>query len=116
MIYILFLGMAASGIAGRVNLLSHRAGWLRADNQQRPLGLVFFELITGLFGVAALVVSFLILDWWWPLIALAVGFWLIGPIAVSRERFAFFYQIQPVTHLVSFVCSVVICAYYFKFI
>ena len=79
MIYVLFIGMAASGIVARVILLSHRGGFFFEDEARKSPTMVVVDLLGTAIGFAAFVISFLVFDWWWPLIALAVGYWLIGP-------------------------------------
>jgi len=115
-IYVLFFGMAASGIAARVTLLIHRGGFFLEDQARKSSGMGAFDLLATVCGLAAFVICFLLFDWWWPLIALAVGYWLVAPFAVAGERFAFFYQTQIVTSLVRMVCSLLICVYYFELI
>ena len=110
----LFIGMIASGISSRVSLLSHRGGWLLEDQANKSSGMVVFDLIGTVFGIAAFVISFLLFDWWLPLLALAIGYWFVSPFIVTRNSYAFFYQTQFVTTLVSLVCSFAICAIYFK--
>lgn len=110
----LFIGMIASGISARVTLLSHRGGWFLEDQARKSPGMVVFDLIGTVAGIAAFVVSFLLFDWWWPLVALAAGYWFIAPFVVTRTSFAFWYQTQIVTALVALGCSLAICNLYFK--
>ena len=116
MIYILFIGMFASGISARVTLLSHRGGWFLEDEAHKSNGLVAFELFGTIAGAGAFVLSFFVFDWWYPLIALTVGYWLVGPIAVSRARYPLFYQAQTITTFVSLICSILILARFFEVI
>ena len=110
----LFVGMIASGISARVTLLSHRGGWFYEDEAQKPMPMVIFDLIGTVSGLAAFVISFLLFQWWIPLVALAVGYWIIAPFVVTRLSHAFFYQIQTLTALVALICSGLICAMYFE--
>lgn len=105
--------MIASGISARVTLLSHRGGWFLDDQVKKSSGMVFFDLIGTVSGVTAFIVSFLLFDWWWPLVAMAVGYWIIAPLIVSRQRFWFLYQNQFITSLVAIACSLAICELYF---
>ncbi len=109
----LFVGMIASGIAARVTLLSHRGGWFLEDQAKKTKGMVFFDLLGTVSGIAAFIISFLLFDWWWPLIAFVVGYWLVAPFVVTRSSYAFFYGTQVITALVSLICSLAICAIYF---
>ena len=110
----LFIGMIASGISARVTLLSHRGGWFLEDQARKSPGMVAFDLIGTVAGIAAFIISFLLFSWWWPLVALAVGYWLSAPLLVTRASFAFWYQTQYATAFVALVCSQVICGLYFK--
>ncbi len=110
----LFVGMIASGIGARVALLSHRGGWLLEDQARKSNGLTIFELSGTVAGIAAFVVSFLLFQWWVPLVALALGYWFVAPFVVTRTSYPFFYQTQFVTSLVALVCSCILCATYFK--
>ena len=110
----LFIGMVASGISSRVTLLSHRGGWFLEDQARKSSGMVIFDLIGTVAGIAAFIISFLLFDWWWPLIALAVGYWFVAPFVVTRSSFAFFYQTQFVTALIALACSLTICGIYFE--
>lgn len=112
--FFLFFGMIASGISARVTLLSHRGGWFTEDQAKKSSGMVVFDLLGTVAGITAFVISFFLFDWWWPLIALAIGFWLVAPFVVTRNSFAFFYQTQFVTALVALGCSLAICGIYFK--
>lgn len=113
---LLFIGMIASEISARVTLLSHRGGWFLEDQARKSSGMVIFDLIGTVAGIAAFVISFLLFDWWWPLIALAIGYWFVAPFVVTRTSYAFFYQTQIVTALVALGCSIGICAIYFDLI
>jgi len=106
--------MVASGVSARVTLVGHRGGWFLEDQARKSLGMVIFDLIGTVAGIAAFIISFLLFDWWWPLIALAVGYWLVAPFVVTRSSFAFFYQTQSVTSLVALACSLAICGIYFE--
>ena len=112
----LFVGMIASGISARVTLLSHRGGWFLEDQARKSSTMVVFDLIGTIAGLTAFGISFFLFDWWWPLIALAVGYWLIAPFLVTRSSYALFYNAQFLTALVSLFCSLVLCNMYFRFI
>lgn len=109
----LFVGMIASGIAARVTLLSHRGGWFLEDQTRKSSGMVVFDLIGTVSGLAAFIISFLLFAWWIPIVALVVGYWLIAPFVVTRSSYAFFYQTQVVTALIAMACSIAICGIYF---
>lgn len=83
---------------------------------RKSAGMVIFELVGTIAGLAAFALSFLLFEWWWPLVALAVGFWVVAPILVNRNSFAFFYQTKALTGLVSLICSLAICGFYFELI
>jgi hypothetical protein len=110
----LFLGMIASGISARVTLLSHRGGWFLEDQARKSLGMTIFDLIGTIAGIAAFIISFFLFDWWWPLVALALGYWLVAPFVVTRNSFPFFYQTQFIMALISLSCSFAICGIYFR--
>lgn len=112
----LFVGLIASGISARVTLLSHRGGLFLEDQARKSPGMVVFDLIGTVAGIAAFLISFLLFEWWWPLIALALGYWLIGPLVVTRGTFGFFYQIQFLTALAALLCSLAIFGIYFEFL
>ena len=38
----------------------------------------------------AIILSFLLFDWWLPLVCLAVGYWIIAPISVKSNGWAFY--------------------------
>lgn len=106
--------MIASGIGARVTLLSHRGGWFLEDQVRKSSGMVIFDLIGTVSGIAAFIISLLLFDWWWPLIALALGYWFIAPFVVTRSTYAFFYQTQFVASLVALGCSLAILCLYFE--
>jgi len=110
----LFIGMTASGISARVTLLSHRGGWFLEDQARKSSGMVIFDLVGTVSGMAAFIISFFLFDWWWPLIALALGYWFVAPFVVTRNSYAFFYQTQFVAALVALGCSAAICGIYFE--
>lgn len=110
----LFIGMVASGISARVTLLSHRGGWFLVDQARKTPSMVIFDLIGTISGIAAFVISFLLFQWWIPLVALALGYWVIAPIIVTASSYAFFHQTQILTSLVALTCSSLICAMYFN--
>jgi hypothetical protein len=109
----LFVGMIASGISARVTLLSHRGGWFLEDQVGKSSGMVIFDLVGTVSGIAAFIISFLLFEWWLPLIALALGYWFVAPFVVTRSSYAFFYQCQFVTTLVALACSIAIVDLYF---
>ncbi len=109
----LFIGMIASGISARVTLLTVRGGWFFEDQTRKPFGMVIFDLIGTVAGIAAFIISFFLFDWWWPLIALALGYWFVAPFVVTRHSYPFFYQTQFVTALIALGCSLAISAIYF---
>ena len=109
----LFVGMIASGISARIALLSYRGGWLLEDQVRKSSGVTIFELVGSVAGISAFIISFLLFDWWWPLIAFFVGYWLLAPFVITRASFAFFYQIQLVITLIAFACSLAIFEIYF---
>lgn len=108
MMLVLFLGMASSGVAARVTLLSHRGGWFLEDQKRKSNGMVLFDLIRAVSGWAAFVISFLLFDWWLPLVALGVGYWAIAPLIVKKSSFEFFYETQLMTSLTTLFCSLLI--------
>ena len=110
----LFIGMIASGISGRVTLLSHRGGWFLEDQARKSPGMVAFDLIGMIAGAAAFILSFLLFDWWLPIVALVAGYWIVAPILVNRSRFPFFYQTKFVTAIVALGCSLAICGIYLE--
>lgn len=113
--FFLFFGMIASGISARVTLLSHRGGWLLEDHARKSPAMIIFDLIGTVSGIAAFIISFLLFDWWLPLVAMAIGYWLVAPFIVTRNSYAFWYQTQFVTALVAMGCSFAICGIYFEF-
>jgi len=110
----LFAGLIASGIFARVTLLSHRGGWFLEDQATKSSGMVIFELIGTVSGFAAFIISFLLFNWWWPLIALTFGYWIVAPFIVTRSSYTFFYQTQFITALISLTCSLAILSIYFE--
>jgi hypothetical protein len=116
MLVILFVGLIASGITARVTLLAHRGGIFLDAQARKSAGMVLFDLICTISGLAAFALSFVLFDWWWPLIGVAVGFWIAAPVLVTRSSFSFFFQTQAVTSLASLVCSLTICARFFEII
>lgn len=113
---LLFVGMIANGILARVALLSHRGGFLLRQEASKPIMVVVLELAGAAVGIAAFVLSFFLFAWWWPLIALAIGYWFVAPVVVTRESFALFYQTQFLTALIGLGCSAGICAMFFGII
>ena len=110
----LFIGMIASGTHARITLLSHRGGWFYIDQARKSFGMILFELFGTFSGLTAFVISFLLFEWWWPLVALSVGYWVIPEFVVTRNSYSFFYQIQFLLSLAALVCSVAICGIYFE--
>lgn len=110
----LFLGMIVSGISARVTLLSHRGGWFLEDQARKSSARTIVELLGTIAGIAAFIISFFLFDWWWPLAALALGYWVVAAFVVTRNSYAFFYQIQFMMALISLSCSLAICGIYFK--
>ena len=97
--------MAASGISARLNLLAARGGWLHEENLHKPMAQVIFELLGTVAGLAAFVAAFTFLDWWIPIVAFVIGFWVIPVIAVNKSTFGAIYSIRFLLFLVSFSCS-----------
>lgn len=110
----LLIGLLASGISARVYLLSIRGGFFDRSQGQKSLVRVLLEGTTSLLGAAAFIISFFLYDWWWPLILLALSYWIVAPILVSNERFVFFYNIQLFLALVTLTCSIAIFGIYFE--
>ena len=84
--------MIASGIFARISLLSYRGGWLLEDQFRKSPGITIFEFVCNVVGISAFIISFLLFDWWWPLITFFVGYWLVAPFVVTRASFAFFIE------------------------
>ena len=116
MIVALFIGMIASGITARVTLLSQRGGWFLEDQARKSGVRVMLDLVGLIAGLAAFFLSFMLFDWWLPILALTFGYWFAAPFIVSRSTYAFFYQIQFMFSLVSLTCSLLICASFFEVI
>lgn len=111
----LFIGMIASGISSRVSLLSHRGGWLLEDQVRKSVAMVGFDLVGTISGIVAFFLSFLLFDWWLPLVAMIVGYWLIAPLIVTRNTYPLFYHTQIITSSIALACSIAICSMYFSF-
>jgi len=107
MVY-LFVGLGCSGILARLHLLMARGGWLHQDNMRKPGAQVLFELAGSLSGIASFILSFFLFSWWIPLAALALGYWIIAPIVVTRDSFVTVYTMSFALALVSLACSVLI--------
>ena len=101
----LFIGLAASGISARLTLLAARGGWLHQENLHKPMLQVIFELLGTIVGLAAFVAAFTFLDWWIPLIAFAIGFWVLPVVVVKRSNFELLYSTRFLMLLVSFSSS-----------
>lgn len=101
----LFIGLAASGISARLNLLAARGGWLHQENLHKPIAQVIFELLGTVAGLAAFVAAFTFLDWWIPIIAFAIGFWVLPVMVVKESTLGLLYGIRFLLFLVSFSCS-----------
>ena len=81
----LFGGFILSGIYARVTLLTHRGGDFEREQAEKSNLLFIIYAISLLFGLSAFAVSFLVFDWWWPLIAFTLGYWVVGPILVNKN-------------------------------
>ncbi|MEZ5825231.1 MAG: hypothetical protein R3C97_10985 [Geminicoccaceae bacterium] len=74
------------------------------------------EHVSFFLGIVGVIFSFLLFEWWIPLIALATGYALVAPIIVNERTFEFFYKNRTILNLVKTVCSIALCGIYFKFI
>ena len=112
----LFIGFILSGIYARVTLLTQRGGDFEREQAEKS-NLVFIVYALSLIsGLAAFAVSFLIFDWWWPLIAFTLGYWIAGPILVNNNSYPIFHKLQMIILLGSIGCSMVILNLYFELI
>ncbi len=107
MIY-LFVGLASSGIFARLTLLAHRGGFFLDDQAAKSGTKVAFEFAGMIFGLASFVVSFLLFEWWIPLSALAVGYWVVPLFVVNMSTFHLLYQFGFLFTLVSGACSILL--------
>lgn len=114
MVFIFFIGMIASGVIARVTLLSHRGGWFFKDQSRKPIGMIIFDIIVTLLGLIAFVISFMLFNWWIPMVALAFGYWFAAPMIVNRSTYSFFYQTQVMTSLIALICSILIILSFFE--
>lgn len=110
----LFVGMALSGIGARLVLLAHRGGFFLQHEAQKSSGVVVLEFLGFLAGVAAFIVSFLLFQWWIPPLALAIGYWLIAPLVVTRNSFAAVWQMKGLPTIGSIACSMMLLNRYFE--
>jgi len=107
MIY-LFIGLASSGILARLTLLAHRGGFFLADEANKSMAKVVFELGGTIAGLAGFVVAFLIFAWWVPLLAFAIGYWAIPVFTVNLSTFPLLYSLRFLFTLVSTACSILL--------
>ena len=110
-ITLLFVGMISRGVIARVTLLSARSNGQAVSMGLHPqisLGLMAFVAVRMIAGATAFIVSFLIFDWWWPLIALVLGHAFIGPLLVSPDKWAFWRSQELPLNFITLGCSVVI--------
>lgn len=112
----LFLGMAFSGISARLVLLAHRGGFFLQHEAQKSMATVVLEIVGFLAGVGAFIVSFLLFQWWLPLAALALGYWVIAPFVVSRSTFPIVWQGKGFLTVGAITCSVMLLNKYFQLI
>jgi hypothetical protein len=66
---------------------------------------VVFELLGMASGIAAFIAAFTFLGWWVPILAFALGYWIIPVILVNKQTFVAFYSLRFLLVLVSFSCS-----------
>ena len=107
MVY-LICGMIISGILGRVTLLSTRGGFFHEEQAQKSTISVLIELVGVIAGLIAFVVSFLLFDWWLPLVCLAGGYWVIAPILVNANSWALYQSLRSLLTLGSIGCSIML--------
>jgi hypothetical protein len=107
MIY-LFVGLASSGILARLTLLAHRGEFFLADESNKPMARVVFELVGMIVGIAGFAVAFLIFDWWIPLLAFVIGYWVIPVFTVNLSTFPLLYNLSFLFTLVSAACSILL--------
>ena len=83
----LFIGLAASGVLARLNLIAARGGWLHIEGQRKPVVQVLFELFGAIIGLAAFAAAFTFLSWWIPLLAFVIGYRVIPGLLVTINTF-----------------------------
>ena len=104
----LICGMIISGILARVTLLSVRGNFFHQDQAQKSNVTVLIELFGVIAGLTAFVLSFLLFSWWLPLVCLALGYWIVAPILVGADSWAFYQSLRPLLTLGSIGCSIML--------
>lgn len=101
----LFVGLIASGIGARLVLLAHRGGFFLQDEAAKSSGYVVFDLVGTILGLSSFVVSFFLFDWWLPILAFVIGYWVVPGFIINRGSFVFFYPIRVLISLISTGCA-----------
>jgi hypothetical protein len=101
----LFVGLIAGGIGARLTLLAHRGGFFFQDEAAKSSSMVFFDLLGTILGLSSFIVSFFLFEWWLPVVAFVLGYWVVPVITVSRSSFAFLYSIRLLFAMMSTGCA-----------